>query len=300
MSEMILSSIEGNRQLLDGGAMFGNAPKPMWERWLKPDHLNRIELACRGLLIQINNKNILLEVGIGAFFEPKLADRYGVTPNDKHLLLESLDKHNLKHSDIDYVILSHLHFDHAGGLLPSFEEDPNRGKLLFPNAQYIVGKEAWERAINPHGRDRASFIPEMIELLQHSNRLIKVDPKKDDRSLPEIIKNNFSFRESNGHTPGQLHTIVHSQDSDIIFCGDLIPGQTWAHIPITMGYDRYPELLIDEKTDLYNSIDLERTIFYYTHDNEYVASKIRKNEKGKYEAYDLIKEFNQQVFIPHK
>lgn len=295
MSAIQISSIEGNRQLLDGGAMFGNAPKPMWERWLKPDHLNRIELACRGLLVQINDINILLETGIGAFFEPKLADRYGVTPNDRHVLLESLQEQGLDHKDIHYVILSHLHFDHAGGLLPSYQEDPKHENLLFPNAKFIVGKDAWERATNPHGRDRASFVPQMINLLKKSERLIKISPN-DDNLLPTEIKNHFRFIQSNGHTPGQLHTIVQTDSADLIFCGDLIPGTTWVHIPLTMGYDRFPELLIDEKTKLYQEIDLEKTIFYYTHDNTYVASKIRCNERGKYEAFEFVERYNQQVF----
>lgn len=296
MGKIVVSSIEGNRQLLDGGAMFGNAPKPMWEKWLSPDSLNRIELACRGLLIQIDQKNILLETGIGAFFEPKLADRYGVTPNNKHVLLSSLNDYGLSDADIDYVILSHLHFDHAGGLLPAYHEDPHHQRLLFPNAKYIVGQQAWERALNPHSRDRASYVPQMIELLKNSNRLILIEPEKFQKNLPKVILNNFRFIESNGHTPGQLHTIVKTDSDEIIFCGDLIPGSTWAHIPLTMGYDRFPELLIDEKTQLYKNLNLEKTIFYYTHDNKYVGSRIKKNENGKYEAYEFIPQLNQQVF----
>jgi glyoxylase-like metal-dependent hydrolase (beta-lactamase superfamily II) len=296
MPAITLTSIEGNRQLLDGGAMFGNAPKPMWEKWLKPDNLNRVELACRGLLVQINDTNILLETGIGAFFEPKLASRYGVTPNNKHVLLDSLKMVGLEHTDIHYVILSHLHFDHAGGLLASYAEDPDRKSLLFPNAKYIVGQQAWKRAINPHGRDRASFIPEMISLLEESNRLIFIKPDMEDSTLPEIILENFRFFQSNGHTPGQLHTVVKTQSNEVVFCGDLIPGRAWTNTSLTMGYDRFPELLIDEKTTLYQTSNLDQTIFYYTHDSEFVASKIKLNEKGKYQAQELIKSFNKEVF----
>ena len=88
--KILVTSIEGNTQLLDGGSMFGNAPRPLWERWVNVDSIGRIELACRSLLIKYNGLNILLEAGIGQFFEPKLADRYGVTPNDRHLLNENL------------------------------------------------------------------------------------------------------------------------------------------------------------------------------------------------------------------
>src|SRR4051812_44570609 len=109
-----ISSVEGNRQLLDGGAMFGNAPRLVWERWIKPDDRGRIPLACRAMLIELDNKKILCETGIGAFFEPKLAERFGVETPSKHMLLENLKKLNVNPEDIDEVILSHLHFDHAG------------------------------------------------------------------------------------------------------------------------------------------------------------------------------------------
>src|SRR5436190_19208712 len=111
---MELLSIEGNSQWLDGGAMYGNAPKPVWEKWSPPDARNRIELACRALLVRDAGKLVLLEAGIGAFFEPKLRDRFGVVENE-HVLLRSLSEVGVKHEDIDIVVLSHLHFDHAGG-----------------------------------------------------------------------------------------------------------------------------------------------------------------------------------------
>jgi len=296
LGKVVLSSIEGIRQLLDGGAMFGNAPKAMWEKWLTPDSLNRIELACRGLLIQIDSKNILLETGIGAFFVPKLANRYGVTPSNEHVLLTSLNNHGLTHEDIDFVILSHLHFDHAGGLLPAYNDDPERKKLLFPNAKYITGNQAWERALNPHSRDKASYIPEMVDLSAKSNRLILIEPSNTTNELPEEIRHHFRFIESNGHTPGQLHTIVQTETEDIFFCGDLIPATTWAHIPLTMGYDRYPELLVDEKKNLYQNLNLDKTIFYFTHDNKFVGSRIKKNEKQKFQAYDFITQLDKKVF----
>ena len=119
---MKLWSILGNSQKLDGGAMFGNAPKAMWERWSRVDADNRIDLACRALLASpLNGKTVLFETGIGAFFEPKLRERYGVQ-EPHHVLLGSLLEAGFSHEDIDVVVLSHLHFDHAGGLLAAWEE----------------------------------------------------------------------------------------------------------------------------------------------------------------------------------
>ena len=132
-----LWSIAGNTQKLDGGAMFGNAPKAMWEHWAQVDGENRIELACRALLATpLHGKTVLFETGIGAFFEPKLRQRYGVQ-EDRHVLLDSLHEAGFRHEDIDVVVLSHLHFDHVGGLFAAWQEwQPPR--LLFPNATFVV------------------------------------------------------------------------------------------------------------------------------------------------------------------
>src|SRR5690606_21094514 len=152
-------SIVGNSQRLDGGAMFGNAPKALWSRWIPPDDRNRIPLACRALLVRDGDRAILCETGIGAFFDPAKKERYGVVEDD-HVLLGSLEAAGVPHEHVDVVILSHLHFDHAGGLLAPFEQGaPHR--LLFPRARFLVGRGAWERACAPHDRDRASFIEDL-------------------------------------------------------------------------------------------------------------------------------------------
>lgn len=274
-----ISSVDGNRQWLDGGAMFGNAPRPVWEKWLAPDERGRIPLACRALLIETDGKRILCETGIGAFFEPKMADRFGVENSSKHMLLQNLAELGLKDSDIDFVILSHLHFDHAGGLLPTFEQISAGNKnLLFPNAKYVVGRGAWKRATHPHSRDRASFIPGMTEQLEKSGRLLIVEGTSDAR-LPKGI----SFFLSEGHTPGQMLTICKGEKSTVMFAGDLIPGLPWVHVPITMGYDRFPEMLIDEKSKLYETAVPQNWWVFYTHDPEHVASHIARDDKGKFQ-----------------
>jgi len=286
-NDVYIYSVEGNTQLLDGGSMFGNAPRPVWEKWVSVDSLGRIELACRSLLVKYNGLTILLEAGIGQFFEPKLADRYGVTPNDRHLLHENLEKLNIKPSDIDYVILSHLHFDHIGGIVPGYEKFSKEKSLLFSNATFITSKIAYERACAPHPRDRASFIPEIIHLLKPNQNLLLID---DKTNFPKEIEQILRFRISNGHTPGQLLCTVLGKKKQVTFCGDLIPGSPWVHLPITMGYDRYPELLIDEKLEFYQDINLEENLLFFTHDSKLCAAEISKNEKGKYEC---IKSFEQ-------
>ena len=151
-----ITSIEGNRQWLDGGAMFGNAPRTLWEKWTPMDSQGRIPLACRCLLVETEECKLLCEAGIGVFFPQKLASRFGVQDPQEHKLLTQLEKHGVKPEDLDFIILSHLHFDHAGGLLPHHRDiEKGQDDLVFPKATYVVSKKAWERAQNPHMRDKS-------------------------------------------------------------------------------------------------------------------------------------------------
>ena len=271
--------------------MFGNVPRPVWEKWLAPDPLGRIELACRAMLIECDGLKILCETGIGAFFDPKMADRYGVE-DPEHRLLESLSKLGIKEEQIDVLILSHLHFDHAGGLLPTWNEIQATGqRLLFPNAKYVVGKEAFDRAKKPHSRDKASFIPGMVELLEASGRLVVIEGSK----LPGVLEDRLSFRFSHGHTPGQMHTIFKGDSKTVIFAGDLIPGTSWVHLPVTMGYDRFPEMLIDEKTALYAVAVEKEWLCFYTHDTSTAMSQIQ-NINGRFTPTEKVSEPVRMAF----
>lgn len=288
-----LSALEGNRQKLDGGAMFGNAPRALWSRWLEPDSLNRIELACRCLLIEGPELRILCETGIGAFFEPKLAERYGVEEPERHLLLDNLASLGIDEGMIDYVILSHLHFDHAGGLLPSYAEIQKKGpRLLFPKARYVVSTAAWQRALSPHPRDKASFIPGMPKLLRESQRLMLITGEQADT----IADGRLQFRLSQGHTPGHLHTLFQGESGSVFFCGDLVPGTAWLNEAITMGYDRYPELLIDEKTQLLTEACEQQWWLFYTHDPLTSLSLCQRNAQGKLEAVTAKQSLRRQNF----
>ncbi|MBK9384162.1 MAG: MBL fold metallo-hydrolase [Planctomycetes bacterium] len=271
-----IQSVLGNSQKLDGGAMYGNCPRALWSKWSPPDERDRIELACRAMLVREPRRLLLFETGIGAFFAPELRERFGVVES-RHVLLENLRALGVDPDDIDVVVLSHLHFDHAGGLLaPYVEGEPER--LLFSKARYVVGQRAFERACAPHARDRASFIPALQGLLQASGRL-----ELAEGPTHPVLGSGYRLHTSDGHTPGLLLAEVASDDyGPVLFAADLIPGVPWVHLPITMGYDRYPELLIDEKRALLEDLLAREGALFFTHDPRTAIGRVQRDAKGKY------------------
>jgi glyoxylase-like metal-dependent hydrolase (beta-lactamase superfamily II) len=261
-------SIEGNRQRLDGGAMFGNAPRAVWQRWCPPDAEGRIPLACRAMLIEDGPRRILCETGVGAFFAPELRARYGVD-EPRHVLLDSLAALGLGDGDIDVVVLSHLHFDHAGGLLAAWRQGAG-AELLFPRATFVVSEAALERARRPHPRDRASYIPELPELLDASGRLEVV------AEASAALGPGYRLHFSDGHTPGLMLLEAPAPEGPLVFAADLIPGVPWVHVPITMGYDRYPERLIDEKRALLDDLHRRGGWLFFTHDPDVAAARVER------------------------
>lgn len=278
---MRLDSVEGNRQRLDGGAMFGHVPRALWASWIAPDDSHRIPLACRALLVRdLGGRTVLFETGIGQPFAPALAQRYGIEESE-HVLLASLAARGVRPEDVDVIVLSHLHFDHAGGLLAAWEPDaPPR--LAFPRARLIVSSRAWERARAPHLRDRASFLPALPPVLEASGRLEIVDGTRAP-SLGDAVR----FHWSEGHTPGLLVSEIRGARGGVLFCSDLVPGRPWVHLPVTMGYDRAPERLVDEKRALLEHAIAHDLRLFFTHDPTCALAAVTRDAAGRFGVRDV-------------
>ncbi len=282
MGSMKFTIVESNQLRLDGGAMFGNCPKNIWERWIEPDDQNRILLSSRTLLVQTpQGRNILFETGTGAFFNDKMKERFGVLDKE-NVLKRNLENLGFREEDIHDVVLSHLHFDHAGGLLSAYDDGPLR--LLFPKANYYVSKIHWERASNPPIREKMSFIPELNNLLASSGTLKFIEGETHS-SLDFGVR----FEYSNGHTLGLLIPFINYNDSFIIYASDLVPGVPWLHLPITMGYDRNAELIVQEKEKTLTKVYVKKGKIIFTHDPKVSCISLNyKDNKYSAEAFDLI------------
>ena len=241
-----------------------------------PDDENRLEFACRCLLVQdLDGKTVLFETGIGAFFEPKLRARYGVHENE-HVLLRSLARARRPARGRRRRRAEPSAFRSRRRLAERVRASRAPPELLFPRARYIVSKAAWARACAPHPRDRASYVPDLPALLRKSGRLEILD-----RPQSTLLGAAVRFDFSDGHTPGLALAEI-GGEGGVAFCSDLIPGRPWVHLPVTMGYDRYPELLIDEKQRFLEDKIARRVRLFFTHDLECAAALPVRGEDGRF------------------
>ncbi len=257
---------------LDGGAMFGTVPKVLWEKSNPSDDKNRIKMEARGLLLK-GKKNILIDCGNGSDFVAKYGDKLGNKFSELYKievggssLTGSLQKQGLKPEDIDIVILTHLHFDHAGGATTE-----KNGKVVptFPNAQYYVQKKNLEAAQKPNLREKASYYAANFQPLIDAGRLTLLDG-------PSEITPGITTWISNGHTQG--HQMVHITDgkTTVIYCGDVVPTSSHVRLPWVMGYDLNPLLLIEEKNKYLGQAVKENAYLFFEHDPYCDLAKIKE------------------------
>jgi len=252
---------------LDGGAMFGVVPKPLWERRAPADERNRIRLGIRPLLIR-GERTMLVDAGIGAKMDPRSVDIYGI--DRAHNLDHALAEAGVSPAEVDIVLASHLHFDHAGGFTSS---DGGAVVPRFPRARYVVRTAEWEDATHPHERNRASYLQENFVPLATAGVLDLVPG--DETIMPGV-----RVVRTGGHTMHHQIVMIESGGRTAVFAADLLP--TTAHVdePWIMGYDLYPmDTLAFKRTFVREAIDREYLIVF-EHDPEVAAGYIRE-ENGR-------------------
>jgi len=255
---------------LDGGAMFGTIPKPLWERRSPADTRNRIQLAMRPLLVR-GERLMIIDAGIGGKMDAKSVDMYGV---DRQVSLDaSLAAAGVQRGDIDVVLASHLHFDHAGGFTVA---DPSGAtRPAFPRARYQVSHGEWEDATHPHERNRASYMAENFVPLADAG---VVDFLRGD----EVAMPGVRVKRTGGHT--RFHQIVYIESGGrtAVFAADLVPTTAHVDLPWIMGYDLYPmETLEFKRAFLRDAIDNEYLVFF-EHDPAIAAGYIRETNGKKH------------------
>lgn len=259
---------------LDGGAMFGIIPKPLWEKKIKPDEFNRINMSLRVVLFQTKNKNILVDTGVGDYHNEKFNKQFDIKFN-KSPLVSALAEAGLKPSDITDIIITHLHFDHVGGL-----GQGNKGAdPIFKNATVHMHKEHYQYSQKATQRDAGSFhVKTFMPILNFYEAQSKLNlVTKDSGVLIEDAGEEINFKISFGHTPYMLHPY----NNDYIYMADLVPMEHHLHIPWVMGYDIEPGVTTFYKKQFYDFIMEKNLCMIFEHDNEVFGGNLMMDERNR-------------------
>lgn len=253
---------------LDGGAMFGIIPKPLWEKTNPADDRNRVTLATRNLLLESDSKKILIDTGMGNKWDDKSKEIYKININ--RTLESELNFLGITPEDITDVIITHLHFDHTGG---STKIKNSRLIPSFPNAKYYVQKKNFEWGINPSDRDRGSYMKENFEPLAKEGVL-------NFTSDNQFFDDEIQFKVINGHTFGQQMIKISDNSKNLLYCCDLIPFVSHIRIPYIMGYDLQPLITLEEKKKYLKIALEENSYLFFGHDPDIALATIKHSEKG--------------------
>ena len=270
-----LYSVETSEFGLDGGAMFGIIPKPVWEKKVSADELNRVKMVTRSLLLVSDEKKILIDTGNGTKWEEKYKKIYDIN-TDQYNIEKSLGKYGFSSEQITDVICTHMHFDHIGG-----NTKIKSGKVVptFPNAKYWISEENWKLANHPSQKDAGSFVENDWKVLAENQMIEIIDGREP------FIEGIETFV-THGHTPGLLHPIVSDGSNKLFYGADIFPMVAHIPIPWVMAYDVQPVLTMEEKQKLLQKMEREDWILFFEHDPHIQACTVHKDGKH----YKLNKE----------
>ena len=277
LGDFRIHALEAGLVRLDGGAMFGVVPKPLWEKRIPADERNRIPLALRCLLVETPDALVVIETGLGNKENEKFVDIYGVdnasTPGSGYpdRLQEAVAAAGFSVDDVSVVVNTHLHFDHAGG--NTFRDGEGQVRLAFPRARYHVQRGEWEWAHRTNERTSASYLPDSYRPVMEAGRLELVEG--DVEIVPGI-----SVYRTPGHCPHHQSVLVSSGGETACFVADVMP--TMAHLPLPwiMGYDVEPLVTLESKRALLRRAVDERWLLVSTHDPFVPWGRVSAEGKG--------------------
>ena len=272
---MKLHPIEAGNFKLDGGAMFGVVPKTIWNKTNPADENNLIDIAARCLLIEDQNRLILIDTGMGNKQSDKFFSYYSLWGD--HSLDKSLTNAGFHRDDVTDVFMTHLHFDHCGGSV-NWNAGNTGYEVAFKNANYWTNDNHWEWATKPNSREKASFLHENIIPMQESGQLQFIK-RPDGDFIPES-ELGFGVFFADGHTEKQMIPHIQYKGKTIVFCGDLLATAGHIPIPYVMGYDTRPLLTMDEKTKFMNAAADHNYYLFLEHDAHHQIITVERTEKG--------------------
>jgi glyoxylase-like metal-dependent hydrolase (beta-lactamase superfamily II) len=256
---------------LDGGAMFGVVPKALWAKRAPADERNRITMAMRPLLVRGAGPLMIIDAGCGDKMDAKSADIYGFDRREN--LDVTMARAGIRAEDIEVVLASHLHFDHAGGF--TAKDGPGAVRPRFPNARYLVNQGEWDDATHPHERNRASYFAENYVPLREAGVL---DLLPDD----QVIAPGIRVRRTGGHTRFHQMVYIESGGKTAVFAADLMPTTAHVDVPWIMAYDLYPMETLDFKRAFVEEAVEREYIIFFEHDPVVAAGYIRRKDKRLY------------------
>ncbi len=290
-SSMKLTLLHPSTFKLDGGAMFGIIPKPLWERKIAPDDQNRILMSLRVLLIETENRKILVDTGIGDYHNEKFKGQFDIKGQMDPLACLLSEELQIKAEEITDIVLTHLHFDHVGGL-----GGTHGTELVFPKARIHLHKKHYEYSLQPTARDKGSFQSEyfkkVLDQYQEKGQVNFLEAEESGVILKDGSE-DVSYRVSFGHTPYMIHPIA----KNYIYMADLVPMAHHIRVPWVMGYDISPGVTTIYKEKFYDFILKNKLTMIFEHDLETWGATLAYDDKKGYQAGQLYQS-EQTLFQP--
>jgi glyoxylase-like metal-dependent hydrolase (beta-lactamase superfamily II) len=250
---------------LDGGAMFGSVPKVIWEKHVAPDENNRIPLLTRVLVIEGPDGRTLVDCGNGEKWNEKSKEIFKISP------LSTLPVRD-RIKDIRQLVLTHLHFDHAGGSV--YLDNTGNPQLSFPNAKHILQSANWSRANSPGVREKASYLQDTVKKLEDSDLLLVEDGHK--------LNDCISLHRADGHTQGLQWVLIEDEKETVAYPSDLVPTSHHISIPFVMGYDLCAETTMNEKEKFLSLASQNNWLIIFEHDRDVAGGRVRQGDDHKF------------------